>query len=152
MPPDKEFQRSSCLLEEVTLIIKIYETGRFAIFPPPKQNRGQREILYAVQWALEPEIWISMSMPMLNISIMAIGSNSRIYCGGSVLLTLSTAWSVQHFLLLFFTLKTAGSFLTLFLVNYAPTKTRGQNNPFCSQNNPFHGYFWPRFQSWCIVD
>ena len=29
-----------------------------------------------------------------------------------------------------------------FLVNYAPTKTRGQNyNHLCSQNNPFHGYF-----------
>ena len=45
-----------------------------------------------------------------------------------------------------YTLKTAGSFLTLFLVNYAPTKTRGQNyNPFYSQNNPFHGYFLTPF-------
>ncbi len=51
------------------------------------------------------------------------------------------------------TLTTAGSFLTLFLVNCAPSKTRGQNyNPFCSQNNPFMVIFWPRFQSWCIVD
>ena len=46
----------------------------------------------------------------------------------------------------FYTLKTAGSILTLFLVNYAPTKIRGQNyNPFCSQNNPFHGYFLTPF-------
>ena len=45
-----------------------------------------------------------------------------------------------------YTLKTAGSFLTLFLVNYAPTKTRGQNyNPFYSQNNPFHGHFLTPF-------
>ena len=45
-----------------------------------------------------------------------------------------------------YTLKTAGSFLTLSIVNYAPTKTQGQNyNPLCSQNNPFHGYFLTPF-------
>ncbi len=61
---------------------------------------------------------------------------------------MDVGWEFNQLLLLHnaYTLKTAGSFLTVLLVNYAPTKPPGQNyNLFCSQNNAFHGYFLTPF-------
>ncbi len=51
-----------------------------------------------------------------------------------------------------YTLKTAGSFLTLFLVNYICTNYWLWITPFAVKITLFMVIFWPRFQRWCIVD